>query len=201
MKGEDRVTVVFVGDAATEEGVFNESLNFASLKKLPIVFVCENNFFSVYTPLSSRQPKERDNLSIAAAYGIKGAKGDGNNVLDVYELAKRAVEHARDKSGPYYLEFDTYRWREHCGPNYDNDLGYREESEYLDWRKKCPIESYTNKIIEKGIMNEDQVAEYMNKINEDFNEAIQFAEDSPFPEVANIYTNVYADRMNQCGSV
>jgi pyruvate dehydrogenase E1 component alpha subunit len=194
MKGDDRVTVVFLGDAATEEGVFHESLNFASLKKLPIVFVCENNYYSVYTPLKPRQPEERDNLAIASAYGIKGAKGDGNNVIDVYELAEEAVRHAREGLGPYYLEFDTYRWREHCGPNYDNDLGYREESEFLEWRKKCPIESFQQKIIDKGIMTPDQVKESIQRIHEKFTEAVKFSDESPFPEVGDIYMDVYAGK-------
>ena len=190
MKGDDKVTVVFTGDAATEEGVFTESLNFASLKNLPVIYVCENNFYSVYTPLGARQPKERENLSIASAYGIKGAKGDGNNVTEVYELTQKAVAHAREGSGPYYLEFDTYRWREHCGPNYDNDLGYRSESEFLQWRKQCPVETYADRLMNYGIISAEQIEEYMDRLHGEFNDAVKFAVESPFPEDEELFTNV-----------
>ncbi|MBI5741889.1 MAG: thiamine pyrophosphate-dependent dehydrogenase E1 component subunit alpha [Nitrospirae bacterium] len=196
MKGEDSVTVVFFGDAASEEGVFTESLNFAALKKLPVVFVCENNFFSVYSPLSCRQPRDRDNLAIAAAYGISGAKGDGNNVLDVYGLAEKAVSYARGGSGPYYLEFDTYRWREHCGPNYDNSLGYRKEEEFLEWRKRCPVESFENKLIKEGVMSAGQAGEFRLKIQREIAEAVEFAARSPFPEVEDMFSDVYAGELN-----
>ena len=139
MNNENRVTIIFLGRGSTEEGVFAESLNFASLKKLPIVFISEDNFFSVYSPLSERQPKERDNVVLAKAFGIPGVKGDGNNIQAVYEQSQKAVNHAREGKGPYFLEFETYRWREHCGPDFDNDLGYRSENEYLKWKKRCPV--------------------------------------------------------------
>jgi pyruvate dehydrogenase E1 component alpha subunit len=188
------VTVVFFGDAASEEGVFSETLNFASLKKLPVVFVCENNFFSVYTPLSHRQPGERSNSAIASAYGIRSAKGNGNDVVDVSELAKEAVLHARQGLGPYYLEFDTYRWREHCGPNFDNDLGYRKQSEYLEWRKRCPVETFADRLIKDGIMSEENIKEYKLKIQREIEEAIEFTTQSPFPEPEEMLSHVYADK-------
>jgi pyruvate dehydrogenase E1 component alpha subunit len=194
MKGDNRVTVVFFGDAASEEGVFAETLNFASLKKLPVIFVCENNFFSVYTPLSHRQPGERSNSAIASAYGIRSAKGNGNDVVDVSELAKEAVAHARQGLGPYYLEFDTYRWREHCGPNYDNDLGYRKESEYLEWRKRCPLETFADRLIKDGIMSEENIREFELKIQKEIEEAIEFTTQSPFPEPEEMFSHVYADK-------
>lgn len=192
MKDQNKLVAVFFGDAATEEGAFCESLNFAALKKLPIIFVCENNFFSVYSPLKVRQPKERDNLAIARAYGISGAKGNGNNILEVYELAREAVSHIKRGSGSYYLEFDTYRWREHCGPNYDNDLGYRDESEFLAWRSRCPLESYEKKMIEARMINEKQIKELKSKINVEVEEAVTFAKGSPFPGPEDAFTEVYA---------
>jgi TPP-dependent pyruvate/acetoin dehydrogenase alpha subunit len=129
MKGEERVTVVFFGEGATEEGVFHEAANFASLKKLPVVFVCENNLYSVYSPMSVRQPDGREVFNLAKGHGIESRQGDGNDVAEVYELAGEAVEKARRGGGPSFLEFKTYRWREHCGPNFDNDIGYRTEAE------------------------------------------------------------------------
>lgn len=192
MKGQRRVAVVFFGDAAAEEGVFCESLNFAALKKLPIIFVCENNFFSVYSPLRVRQSKDRDNLKLARAYGINSAKGDGNDVLDIYRLAGKAVSEIKKKPAPYYLEFDTYRWREHCGPAYDNHLGYRTESEFLKWRKKCPLDTYEKKLIKERIINKDKIREIKSKIESEFEEAAAFAKNSPLPAADDTFTQVYA---------
>ncbi len=127
MQNDDRVTMVFFGDGAVETGVFHESLNFAALKKLPVIFVCENNLYSVYSPLEVRQPAGRRILNLALAQGIESIEGDGNNVELVHELCSRAVGKARKGGGPTFFEFATYRWREHCGPEYDNHIGYRSE--------------------------------------------------------------------------
>jgi pyruvate dehydrogenase E1 component alpha subunit len=193
MRGKSNVTVVFFGDAAIEEGVFFESLNFASLKKLPILFICENNFFSVYSPLSVRQPKERDNASLVNSFGIKADKGDGNNVFEVYGLAKKAVENIRKGRGPYYLEFTTYRWREHCGPNFDNDLGYRSEKEFLKWKKKCPIALFERKLIKNRILTFSQIDSFKQNIQLEINHAVSFAKKSPYPESKEMFLDVYAN--------
>lgn len=193
MKGEGNVTTIFFGDAATEEGVFFESLNFASLKKLPVLFICENNFFSVYSPLSVRQPKERDNLSLVNSLGIKADKGDGNNVIEVYGLAKKAVTNIRKGSGPYYLEFETYRWREHCGPNLDNDLGYRTEKDFLKWKKKCPISLFEKKLIKDGTLNFSRIDKFKQNIQAEINDAVSFAKNSPYPESEEMLSDVYAN--------
>ena len=192
MKGQDNVTAVFFGDAATEEGVFFESLNFASLKKLPILFICENNFFSVYSPLAVRQPKERDNLALVRSLGIKADKGDGNNVLEIYELAKKAVTNIRKGRGPHYLEFETYRWREHCGPNFDNDLGYRTEKDFLKWKSRCPIVLFEKKLIKDGILNFAQIGNFKQNIQIEINDAVSFAKNSPYPESKEMLSDIYA---------
>ncbi len=192
LQGQSNITAVFLGEAATEEGVFVESLNFASLKKLPVMYVCENNFFSVYSPLSVRQPKKRDNLALVKALGIKGDKGDGNNVLEVYDLARKAIEHIRKGNGPYYLEFETYRWREHCGPNFDNDLGYRTEKDFQKWKKRCPLDMLEKKLIKNGALNLRQIEKFKQDIQEDINAAVKFAKESPFPESKEMLRDVYA---------
>jgi len=192
MKKEKRLTVVFFGEAAAEEGVFCETLNFAALKKLPIIFVCENNFFSVYSPLSVREPKERSNLSLAGAYGIPSIKKDGNNVVGVYEAAKKAVCYIRENGGPYYLEFETYRWREHCGPNYDNDLGYRDEAEFAKWRKRCPLELFEKKLLKDKVLEKRQMEDLKIKIQFEIEEAIKFAKDSPFPSIEDMISHIYS---------
>ena len=194
MKNENRVTVIFLGRGATEEGVFAESLNFSALKKLPIVFVSEDNFYSVYSPLSERQPPERDNVAIAKAYGIPGVLGDGNNIQEIYELSRTAIDHARVQKGPYFLEFETYRWREHCGPYFDNDIGYRDEKEYLQWKKRCPIGTFEKKLIDSNIIEKHQINQMRQAILQEFEEAVEFAKTSPFPSPENISKNLYKEK-------
>lgn len=188
ISNKNLVSVVFFGDAAAEEGVFYESLNFASLKKIPIVFVCENNLYSVYSALKVRQPANRNNITIANGHGIEGYQGDGNNVMEVYDLAKNAVEKARKGDGPTFLEFTTYRWREHCGPNYDNHLGYRTENEFESWKLRDPI-----KQLEKQGMNKSDIDRMTNKIDKDIDDAFIFAKNDQFPDESMLYKHVYAD--------
>lgn len=191
MKGKDIITACFFGDAATEEGVFTECLNFAALKNIPVLFICENNYFSVYTPLIDRQPPGRSNVAIAKAIGIYADKGNGNNIIEILEKSAAAVKYIRDGNGPVYIEFDTYRWREHCGPNFDNDLGYRTEEEYLDWRKRCPIEQFEGILKEEGILHDDETEQMTKRINLEIEEAFQFAKSSPFPSENELYQHLY----------
>ena len=193
MKGESRISIVFIGDAAMEEGVFSESLNFASLKKLPVIFVCENNFFSVYSPLSVRQPTERDNIAIAKAYGIYTDKGDGNDIIEICDKSAKAIDNLRQGLGPAYIEFDTYRWREHCGPNFDNNIGYRTESEYLAWRNRCPVEYFESSLKKEIIFSDVELGSMVRKINAEIEDAFQFAISSPFPAAEELYLHRYAD--------
>ena len=135
------VTVIFFGDGCFEEGVVHESLNFAALHRLPILFICENNDFSVYTRRSERQP-DRSIYQIAAAHGIKTAHGDGNDVQIVLNLTNNSLEDLRTGNGPWFLEFSTYRWREHCGPDFDDHLQYRTSYEIQKGKAACPIEQF-----------------------------------------------------------
>ncbi len=196
MRKKESVTVAFLGDAATEEGTFHEAIHFAALKKLPIVFVCENNFYSVYSPLSVRQPEGREIAGLARGHGVFSQQGDGNDVLEVHELAGEAVQRARDGHGPSFLEFTTYRWREHCGPNYDNDLGYRTEGEYLEWRPKCPIERFRAFAFAKRFLTGDDVQSMANDIHAEIEDAIQFARESPFPSRFDLMNGVYAENLS-----
>ncbi|MFA5920971.1 MAG: thiamine pyrophosphate-dependent dehydrogenase E1 component subunit alpha [Methylococcaceae bacterium] len=193
MKNEERVVVVFFGDAAVEEGVFSESLNFASLKKLKIIFVCENNLYSVYTHIRERQPINRSNVDIAKAHGVCGFETDGNDVIEVYESMSRTIEGVRKGLGPAFVEYKTYRWREHCGPNFDNNIGYRTEAEYLEWRKHCPIENLEILLKKEGILSDTEVAGMENKIAAEIEDAFHFAKSSPFPFKEELYLNLYAD--------
>jgi len=192
LQGQDRVTAVFFGDATTEEGVFCESLNFAALKKLPVIFICENNLYSVYSPLSVRQPPGRDRVALAQAHGMAAAEGDGNDVEAVLSLTQEAVVRARRKEGPTYLEFATYRWREHCGPNYDNDIGYRTEAEFQTWRKRCPIERYQTPLLGDKTVSKKELSGMTVKISREISAAFAFARSSPLPVPDGMVDEVYA---------
>lgn len=193
MKGEDRVTAVFFGEGATEEGVFMESLNFAALKKLPVIFVCENNHYSVYSPLSVRQPDARSRSGIAQAHGIPTFAGDGNDVEQVFEAAQAAIERARRSDGPTYLEFETYRWREHCGPFYDNNIGYRTEDEFLEWRARCPLERAEARFLQDIAGFEETATALRASIGSEIADAFAFAKSSPYPPPESLMTDVYAE--------
>jgi pyruvate dehydrogenase E1 component alpha subunit len=145
LQRQPRVTVVFFGDGCFEEGVVHESLNFAALHKLPIVFVCENNQFSVYTRLNERQP-DRPIYPIAAAHGLTAVSGNGNDLDAVLGLAQAAIGRARAGAGPQFLELHTYRWREHCGPNFDDNLGYRSDAEVSAGLADCPILAHAQRL-------------------------------------------------------
>ena len=192
MKGDQRVTVVFFGEAAVEEGAFHEAINFAALKKLPIVFVCENNFYSVYSPLSVRQPKGLEVVSLAKGHGVESHQGDGNDIFEVCKLAKAAVQKARRGRGPSFLEFKTYRWREHCGPNYDNHLGYRTEREFLTWKKRCPIEKLRKRLLRDRICSKSDLEHLENQLSAEIQDAVKFAKESPFPDEQFLFQHIYA---------
>jgi len=180
-RGEERVVAVFFGDGATETGVFHESLSFAVLKKLPVVFVCENNLYSVYSPLAVRQPEGRGIASLAGGHGLWAETADGNEVEVVSTRAAAATRHARAGEGPVLLEFLTYRWREHCGPNYDNDLGYRSEKEFEQWRERDPVLTYGNRLQSRGILDPAEITRLTECLNLQIDQAVAFAKSSPFP--------------------
>ena len=192
LRDELRVTVSFFGEAATEEGVFVESLNFAVLQKLPVIFVCENNLYSVYSPLSVRQPAERDLALIARGHGVEAVRGDGNDAFEVYRLASGAVGRAKRGGGPVLLEFATYRWRDHVGPDYDSDLGYRTAAELEAWKERCPVEQAKAALLADGVLSEWQVQEMERRIAEEIDEAVAFAKESPFPSLELLTEHLYA---------
>jgi pyruvate dehydrogenase E1 component alpha subunit len=192
-KNKNNVTVVFFGDAAIEEGVFNESINFAVLKELPIIFVCENNLYGVYSPFSVRQPKNREIFLLAKAFGIESYHADGNDVTQVYNLTKQAVKKIRSGGGPVFFEFETYRWREHCGPNYDNNIGYRSEQEFFKWEKRCPIKRLQQHLLNECFINEKGISKIFQKIKLEIEEAVDFAKTSSYPNEKAAGDHVYTD--------
>jgi len=185
------VAVIYLGDASLEEGIYHESANFAALKNLPAIFVCENNLYSVYTNLQDRQPP-RPLTELGAAHGMPTAHVDGNDVTAVHRAAVAAVIRARSGNGPTFILADTYRWREHCGPNYDNDLGYRSITEFTEWQRRDPIARLRSKLSSSGLLD-IEAAEVMQKdLQREVTEAFAAADAAPLPDSSLSGTGIYA---------
>jgi pyruvate dehydrogenase E1 component alpha subunit len=181
LQRQERVTVAFFGDGCFEEGVVHESLNFAALKKLPVVFVCENNAYSVYTHVHERQPR-RAIHAVAQAHGVRAWVADGNDVLAVHEAARQAVSMARAGAGPQFLELHTHRWREHCGPDYDDHLGYRRAGELDYWHGHCPIQCSRNVLQHDRLLSAAREQSMENEISREIDAAFAYALASPVPD-------------------
>lgn len=206
LKRTDQVSCIFVGDAVVESGAFFESANFSALKKLPVLFICENNLYSVYSHLRVRQPEGRQIYRMVEGLGIPAAHGDGNDAPAVYEMAQDAIAQIRAGSGPRFLEFSTYRWREHCGPLYDNDLGYRTEAEFLEWKKRDPLARLEARLLQDGTLTKPESEDQDRRIAREVDAAFDFAESSPFPDPSEAYVGLYsataeshAERLAQSG--
>jgi pyruvate dehydrogenase E1 component alpha subunit len=186
------VVTVFLGDATTEEGVTSESLNFAALKQLPIVFFCENNFYSVQSPLATRQPP-RDIDKWAAAHGMPAVRVDGMNVLAVVAAATEAVARARSGGGPTFIEARVYRYRAHGGAGDDSRTGYRDEAERQAWEAVCPVHTFGKYLVKTGLLHEPDLAAMDQACAREIAEAFAHALASPNPTEADLYRHVYAD--------
>ena len=192
LKKTNQISCVFFGDGATEEGVFFESINFAALKELPVLFICENNFYSVYSPLSVRQPKERNISKVVESMGIESFSVNGYDVKKTYNTFIKLFKKIRKNKRPLFIELETYRWREHCGPNYDNDIGYRSETEFQKWLKKDPI-LLIEKEIKLGDTNGDKKINIIkNLINAKITQAFIKAEKADPPNLSEVYKDIYA---------
>ena len=188
LRGSKRVTAVFFGDAAIEEGVFHEAVNFAVVRNLNVLFVCENNQYSVYSGLKVRQPSARTISSFAAGYGLPVYEEDGNDVVKVNTLASQVLNRIRSDGGPCFIEFATYRWREHCGPHFDNDLDYRSDDEVSAWMDRDPIALAVSSFgCEEGL-----VARWRQSLQQEVDSAFDLARQQPFPEPSEMNKHVYA---------
>ncbi len=180
---KDSVVVSFFGDGATDEGVFFESLNFAALKQLPVIFICENNSYAIHTHQRRRQP----NLNIcdrARSFGIPAERIE-DDVLKVYERSSAAVGALRaGELGPFFFECLTYRWKEHVGPNEDFHLGYRTREEAEPWMRNDQVKRM-------GAMLEARQRERIEReVEAEIQAAFAYAEASPFPDDAELFTDV-----------
>ncbi len=190
LQGKDAISVAFFGDGAANEGVWYESLNFASLKKLPVIFVCENNLYSTHMPVAHCLADTRIYRK-AEAFGMPGVRVDGNNVFKVYQAAKKAVDNARNGKGPALIECMTYRWRGHVGPNYDLDKGLRSKEELEYWMSRCPIKTLARTLLKQGILSEPEKAQIYASIDKEVEDALIFARESPYPDESEVLADVF----------
>ncbi len=184
LKKKSNKTVVFFGEGATETGVFHESINYAALHEIPIIFVCENNLFSVYTHLKERQSKNRDLKKITEGSGVKYFEGDGSKINDVLSVMRNALKFQKKNNKPIFINLKTYRFLEHCGPNDDDNLNYRNLKEVKYWKNK----DFMNKLP----FNKLQIEKMKKKINLEINEAFKFARKSKFPSKENLQKFIYS---------
>ena len=185
---EDRVAVCFFGDGASNQGTTQEALNLASAWELPVVFVNENNGYGISCHIS-KSMAITDIADRAAAYDMPGVIVDGNDVIAVNEAISAAVERARKGEGPSLIECKTYRWRGH----FEGDACvYREQDELDEWVKKDPIPRFSKKLLDEGILTKKGLDKLHAKIDTELQEAIAFAEESPLPEPADVFEDVYA---------
>jgi len=193
MDGIPRVATCFFGDGACDEGVVYESFNFASINHLPVLFVCENNFYATESPLEVRQPKGTELCERARAFKIEATKVDGNNVLAVHAAAESAIARIRGGDGPFFLECETYRWLEHVGPMFDHALNrtYRSREEVEAWMQRCPVRRAAQRLVGRGIATQVQLDAWRAEIETEFNEVLARAKASPWPETSGLFENVY----------
>ena len=187
---EDRVVMCFFGDGAVNEGEFHESLNLASLWKLPVIFVLENNLYGMGTHVERARAGGRDVYTAADAYNIPAAQVDGQDVLAVHEATNEAVNRVRAGDGPVFLEAMTYRFRGH---SVADPQTYREKAEVEMWRHNDPILNLKKLVLSEGVMSDEEFGEIDKEVGEAVTESIRFAEESPEPPMEALFENIYAE--------
>lgn len=184
---KDAITVGFFGDGATNNGAFHESLNLASVWKLPLLFVCENNLYGMSTHVNKSM--NVDDIAVRAkAYGIKGLSLDGNDVVTIYEETLKAKKYVK-KNGPMLMVLNTYRW---MGHSKSDAQVYRTKEEVAEWKKKCPILRFRAYLSDEGIASKQELDDLEAQAEKDIKGALEFANGSPEPKIENIFDDVYA---------
>ena len=193
IRKDQRITVSFFGDGSTDEGVLYESLNFAALKKLPLLFVCENNFYSTHMPIRECRPNT-DIFKIGQPFDILSMKVDGNNVIEVYEAAKKGIDSCKNNSGPALIECVTYRLRGHVGPD-DNIQGTRTDirpkEEVTEWKKRDPVMAFEQFLLTQNILSEEMIESIQRKAAQEVKEAHIYAKNSPYPKESELTHYVF----------
>jgi TPP-dependent pyruvate/acetoin dehydrogenase alpha subunit len=187
-RGTDQVSVCFFGDGASNQGVFHESLNLASIWDLPVIYVCENNQYAEATRYSDAM-RVKHIADRAAAYGIPGIVTDGMDVSKVYGISNEAIERARRGNGPTLIECNTYRFEGHeMGDPYHT---YRTKIELNEWKARCPIATLRAKLLNDGVLTEKALQEIEQGVLKELEEAIKFSEASAIPDPESAFTDVF----------
>jgi TPP-dependent pyruvate/acetoin dehydrogenase alpha subunit len=184
VRGRDTVTVSVFGDGAVEEGVFHESLNFAALRKVPVLFVCENNFYAIHAPQRTRQ-STTDLVGRVAGYGVVAERVESGDVREIHARTAAAVAAIRGGAGPRFLECLTYRWKEHVGPREDFEAGYRTREEAEPWLARDEVARVGARLAARVR------ASIEAEVEAEIADALAFAEASPEPAPADLYTDVF----------
>ncbi|MFZ7131541.1 MAG: thiamine pyrophosphate-dependent dehydrogenase E1 component subunit alpha [Eubacteriales bacterium] len=183
-----KVVLCFAGDGSTNEGNFHESLNLASVWKLPVIFYIENNLYGMSTPIEKHM-NIKDIADRAKAYGIPGVVIDGNDAVEVFEAVEKAAEVVRSGRGPVLIESKTYRW---LGHSKSDAQAYRTKEEVEEWKKKDPIKRLREYLLTNKIANEKEIVEREEKSSQDLESAVEFAMNSPEPAIETVTDDVYA---------
>jgi len=187
MKGVPYMTAAFFGDGASSTGSFHESVNLASVWKVPVLFVLVNNLYAMSTPLS-KQTNLTDLADKAKGYGIKGVSMDGNDAVAIYLAAREARDYVL-ANGPMLLVLNTYR---HMGHSKSDANVYRTKAEIEEWKKKDPIKRMRERLIQEGVFSAEQLDGMDEQAHKDIEDAVAFADSSPAPKVEDVLKNVYA---------
>jgi len=188
LQQKDGVVVVFFGDGAANQGSFHESLNLGALWDLPVVYICENNLYSMFTHISE-STSVSDIAVRAAGYGMPGVTVDGNDVFEVLEATEQAVARARAGEGPSLIECKTYR---QLGHSKSDKREYRTRDEEREWEARDPIQSYRAHLLDNGLAREDELSAIDEEVAREMEEAIKFAEESPLPSTEELGSSIFA---------
>lgn len=190
VKKTDNVVFCFFGEGASNEGVTHESMNMAAVWKLPVIFVCENNLYQVFTTIEESCSVRNVSLR-AAGYGMPGVTVDGNSVEELEKAFSEAIDRARKGDGPSLVECMTYRWEGHWPGDAYSYGGYRSREEVDEWKEKCPVKRLRNSLIEEHKAAEDEIAEIEKQVEKEIEEAVLFARESPEPDVSELTTDLF----------
>jgi pyruvate dehydrogenase E1 component alpha subunit len=191
LRRSGQVCLCFFGDGAVNQGAFHESVNLAAIWKVPVVFVCENNQYAVMTP-TSYSVAGGSIADRAKGYGIPGEAVDGQDPETVYEAVQRAADRARNGDGPSLVEALTYRYRDHAEFGGLQFPPYRPAGEMERWQERDPIESYRAKLVDSGVLSADRARSIEDAARALVDEAVAFARESPYPDVAQAFDDVFA---------
>ena len=189
-RGTDQVAVCFFGDGASNNGTFHESINLASVHKAPVVFICENNLYGISVGQNKHQAIK--DISIRAkSYNLPGVTVDGNDIIEVYSAAAKAIKRARAGEGPTLVECKTYRIRGHHEGDPNQGGRYRDKKDIEAWKKKDPLKRLSDKLISDKVLTKKKLAELEKAASAEIDEAVNYANESPFPALEEIYEDVY----------